>query len=96
LCPEHFTYKGHTDTIKTIAWLEDDSGFVTTSKDNAVAFWRLFTGTADGQANELEENPIWKYSYKKAVFNAVCVYRKEGSLPTVYTADSDKCVREIE
>jgi WD40 repeat protein len=54
LSPDYFNYKDHTNTIKTIAWLEDDSGFVTTSKDNKVNFWRLFPGTADGQhlANE--------------------------------------------
>jgi WD40 repeat protein len=48
LSPDNFTFKEHTDTIKTIAWLEDDSGFVTTSKDNYMAFWRLYPGTADG------------------------------------------------
>ena len=76
--------------------MDDDSGFVTTSKDNKVNFWRLFPGTGDGQHLPKETNPIWSYSAGQAIFNAVTVYREEGQLPTVYVADSNKALREIE
>ena len=93
---EKMTFKGHSDTVKCITWLEDDSGFVTTAKDNELALWRLHPGTGDGVANPNEVNPIWKFSSRKAVFNAVCVYRPDSSLPIVYTASSDKTIREVE
>ena len=93
---EKMTFKGHQDTIKCITWLEDDSGFITTGKDNELMMWRLHPGTGDGVHNPHESNPIWKFSSRKAVFNAVCTYRPEGSLPIVYAAASDKTVREVE
>jgi len=90
------TFKGHTDTVKCIEWLEDDSGFISTAKDNELFFWRLHPGTGDGVHNPLEANPVWKFSSRKAVFNAVCVYRPEGNLPLIYTVASDKTIREVE
>ena len=94
--PDKFNFRGHTDTVKCIAWLEDDSGFVTTAKDNEMALWRLHPGTGDGAQNPSEVNPIWKFSSRKAVFNAVCVYRPENNFPLVYLAASDKTIREVE
>jgi hypothetical protein len=81
--------------VKCITWLEDDTGFVTTGKDNLLSLWRLYPGTGDG-VNKEEKNPIWSYVHKKVVYNAVCVYRPDGGLPLVYAAGSDKSIREIE
>lgn len=81
--------------MKCITWLEDDTGFVTTGKDNLLSLWRLYPGTGDG-VNKEEKNPIWSYVHKKVVYNAVCVYRPDGGLPLVYAAGSDKSIREIE
>ena len=92
--PYDYTFKGHTDTVKCITWLEDDSGFITSGKDNDLALWRLHPGTGDG-ANLTETNPIWKFSSRKAVFNAVWTHRPENKLPIVYVAASDKTVREV-
>jgi len=41
-------FKYHKDTVISISWLEDDTGFVTTGKDNLLLLWRLFPGTGDG------------------------------------------------
>jgi WD40 repeat protein len=47
-CPSEFTFRGHKDAVKAITWLEDDTGFVSTGKDNMLLFWRLHPGSSDG------------------------------------------------
>jgi len=47
--------------VKAITWLEDDTGFVSSGKDNLLLFWRLYPGSSDGLASNTKEveNPIW-------------------------------------
>jgi hypothetical protein len=83
--------------VKAITWLEDDTGFISSSKDNVLIFWRLYPGSSDGLCcNTKEESSlIWKFETNKVVYNSICTYRPEGELPLIYVAGSDKNVREI-
>jgi cilia- and flagella-associated protein 57 len=37
-----FFFKGHSNFIKSISWLEDDSGFVTCGWDSSIYLWKLY------------------------------------------------------
>lgn len=52
-CPSHFKFKAHDKYIKSISWLEDDSGFVSCAWDFQIFVWKLYPGTGD-RIGELE------------------------------------------
>ena len=55
------TFEGHKTKVKQIAWLEDDSGFVSTGSDKQVIFWKV--KPAVGQ-----KNPIWTFTDENTLF----------------------------
>jgi len=62
-CPSHFKFKAHEKYIKSISWLEDDSGFVSCAWDFQIFLWKLYPGTGDDM-NTDEQNPKWEFKQK--------------------------------
>lgn len=40
--PQYFKFVAHQQPVKRIAWLEDDTGFVTCGQDAMIYVWRLY------------------------------------------------------
>jgi WD40 repeat protein len=104
--PADFTFKGHSGPVKSISWLEDDTGFATLAWDSSIFLWKLFPDKAidESGASNYENKaglPVWEFKIKNNTFNCVSIFRpepKEGEdcEPIVYcTVNSDKSIREI-
>lgn len=65
-------FKGHNSTIRAIAWLQDDSGFVTSSWDAYMYVWKLHSGSE-------ENKPAWHYRVKSVNFTSLAAYKPENS-----------------
>ena len=97
--PSEFTFKGHSHLVKSIAWLEDDTGFVTCGWDNSIFMWKLYPEKSEG--NEIVDHrvgqPTWQYTLKNQNFNCVAIYRPDGDdpEPIVYATCTDRTIREI-
>jgi len=48
-------FKKHSAYIRSIAWLEDDSGFVSSGYDEHVCLWKL---NANTEAEKLQYEPF--------------------------------------
>jgi WD40 repeat protein len=86
--PENpIVFKTHTSLIKSIAWFEDDTGFVSSGWDNAICVWKL---------KKEDHLPVWEYKMKSITFTCVTTFKPEGSLiPLVYTVGNDRTIREL-
>lgn len=40
--PQYFKFVAHQQPVKRIAWLEDDTGFVSCGQDAMIYVWRLY------------------------------------------------------
>ena len=82
-------FKAHLGLIRSIAWLEDDTGFISSGWDASIYMWKL-------NLDEGETNPIWDYKLKNVNFTCVQSFRAEGSKdPCVYATGTDKSIREL-
>lgn len=82
-------FKGHNGTIRCIAWLEDDSGFVSSGWDASIYVWKL-TGSEDNKY-------VWEYKVKGVNFTCLAAYKPEtGNKPLIYATDTIKCLRELQ
>lgn len=97
-----FFFKGHSNFIKSISWLEDDTGFVTCGWDSSIYLWKLFQDKQiDEQGGASVDSkvgqPVWEYKRLNNTFNCVAIYRPEGEdcEPVVYATCTDKSIREI-
>ena len=88
--PTHFKFSAHNQPVKRIAWLEDDTGFVTCGQDAYIHVWRLYPEPG-------ESNPAWSFNlFSKSSFSSVACFKPEGSLePLVYASGQDRSIREI-
>lgn len=87
-------FKGHNSTIRAIAWLQDDSGFVTSSWDAYMYVWRLHSGSE-------ENKPTWHYRVKSVNFTSLAAYKPEnnkenGNKQLIYATDTMRSLREIQ
>ena len=58
---ENYIFTFHKAHVKSISWLEDDSGFVSTATDSSIAVWRLPRLTASNPGEKHVNRPIWTY-----------------------------------
>lgn len=49
-----YIFKAHLGLIRSIAWLEDDTGFISSGWDASIYMWKL-------NLDKDEANPIWDY-----------------------------------
>ena len=96
-----FFFKGHSNLIKSISWLEDDTGFVSCGWDSSVYLWKLYqdpkTDDNDTSLSRIVQ-PVWEYKLKNQTFNSVAVFRPEAGdniNPVVYACATDRTIREI-
>ena len=90
-CPVNYIFKGHQGHIRSISWLEDDTGFVTSALDASIMVWKLNPG-------EGQENPVWQYKLKNVDFTCVRAFKPDNDVkaePLVYATGQDKTLREI-
>lgn len=87
---EKYIFKAHQGHIRSIAWLEDDTGLVTSAWDATICMWKL--KPAEGEAN-----PMWQLNYNNVNFTCVTVHKPENEKgpPIVYATGQDKSIREI-
>ena len=79
--------------MKRIAWLQDDSGFISCGQDAVIYYWKLYPKRDD---NSDEQNPIWSFRHQKISFSSVAVFKSvEEADPVVYATGSDRSIREI-
>jgi len=83
-------FKGHNGMIRCIAWLDDDSGFVSSGWDASIYVWKLSNGTEDNKAT-------WEYKIKGVNFTCLTTYKPEqaGSKHLIYATDTLRCLREL-
>ena len=87
-------FKGHNSTIRAIAWLQDDSGFVTSSWDAYMYVWKLHS---EGEENK----PAWHYRVKQVNFTSLAAFKPEnskenGNKQLIYATDTMRSLREIQ
>lgn len=87
--------------IKSISWLEDDTGFVTCGRDSSIFLWKLYQPKIINESGSSVESktgqPVWEYKLKNNTFNCVAIFRPEGEdcEPIVFATSTDKSIREI-
>lgn len=62
--PENYVFTWHKANIRSINWLEDDLGFVSTAADNTIAVWMLPRIYANAPPNV----PFWTFKQNNANF----------------------------
>lgn len=106
--PPHYVFKAHVGIVQCVAWLEDDSGFVSTGWDSAMYLWRLELAkprleepadagkSLDDARRPRQTNPVWEHKFKNLQVQAVVPYREEATSPlTLYMTVKDKSLREF-
>lgn len=87
--PVQYLFKSHMGHIRSIAWLDDDTGFVSSAGDSTINVWKL-------NPAENEVNPIWHYKLKNVDFTCVATFKPEGEKNSlVYATGQDKTIREL-
>ena len=84
--PVNYTFKAHSGHIRSIAWLQDDSGFVSSALDSTIHMWSL---------NQTQ--PIWSFTKANVDFTCLRVFKGDGNneVPRVFATGQDKSIREI-
>ena len=110
-CPIQYQFEGHTQPVKRICWLQDDTGFVSTGGDAIIHMWKLYpeVNPDDKEGNQPQHNPIWSFKHQKDQYSSIAVFRppvedsnkqqnqsnEQTSNLLVYATGSDKSIREI-
>lgn len=86
----NYTFKAHGGSIRSIAWLQDDTGFVSSALDTTIYYWKL-------NPKEGEQNPVWGLTVPNVDFTCLKVFKPDGdkSSPSVFATGQDKTIREI-
>jgi len=101
MIPAHFKFKKHVESVKRIAWLEDDSGFVTCGHDSQIYMWQLYPKPGE-TSTEPAKNPVWEFNNKGTHFSSIAVFKPEIDekdpqpvFPIVYATGNDHSIREL-
>jgi len=87
--PVNYTFKAHSGMIRSITWLQDDSGFVSSALDSTIHMWRL-------NPKKDQSNPVWSFTYANVDFTCLRVFKYEGDkTPSVFATGQDKSIRRI-
>lgn len=62
-CPLQFQFEDHSQPVKRIAWLEDDTGFVTCGADAKLSMWLLHPDAKPDEQGQPAQNPVWSYKH---------------------------------
>ena len=94
--PPHYVFKGHNGPIRSISWLQDDTGFVSSALDSNIIMWTL------NPKEEAKTNKVWNFQMANFDFTCLTVIKKEGqpgveknTPPSVFATCSDKKIHEI-
>jgi WD40 repeat protein len=84
------TFKAHGGTIRSIAWLADDTGFFSSALDTTIYYWTL-------NPKEGQQNPVWGLTVPSVDFTCLKVFKPDGdkTSPSVFATGQDKCIHEI-
>ena len=80
-------FKKHHGIIRSISWLEDDTGFISSGWDASIYFWKLNN-----------QEPLWVYKKKNVEFTCVTSFKAEGPQeydPYIYVSGTDRSIREL-
>lgn len=83
--PENYVFTGHKANVRSISWLKDDIGFVSTAADNTIAVWLMPRIQSNGPKNV----PLWTYRCNMVNFTSTVAYK----LP--WDKDKDKDVNTV-
>ena len=86
--PPHYKFKDHSGLIRSISWLDDDTGFVSSGWDATIFMWKLSQQTA-----------VWEHKVKNVNYTCVTSYKQEGEKTgghLVYATGTDKTIRELD
>lgn len=88
--PSEYIFKAHIGPIRSIAWLNDDTGFVSSAWDATIYMWTL-------NPKEGEQNPVWGKKLQNVEFTCVKAYKPDGekTSPLVFATGMDKSIREF-
>lgn len=81
--PPNYTFKAHTGPIRSITWLPDDTGFVSSALDTTIFMWTL-------NPKEDESNPVWEHKIPSVDFTCLRVFKKDDKTsPSVFATSQD-------
>ena len=88
--PVQYVFKAHSGPIRSIAWLQDDTGFVSSAFDTTINYWTL-------NPKPGEKNPVWGLTVPNVDFTCLKVYKPDGdrTSPSVFATGQDKSIIEI-
>ena len=69
--PLQYTFKAHSGPIRSISWLHDDTGFVSSALDSTIHMWRL-------NPKEDQSNPDWSFTMANVDFTCLRVRNPDG------------------
>lgn len=101
-CPEKYIFKEHLGRVKSVAWLDDDSGFVSAGQDGLCISWRLNPDNleiinAERKSEDIivtKSSVLYKVEARMSKFSDVAV--KTESKNIFYTVSEDRHLKEIE
>ena len=85
--PINYVFKKHHGIIRSIDWLEDDTGFISSGWDASIYFWKLN-----------DQEPQWVFKKKNVEFTCVTSFKAEGPQehePYIYVSGTDRTIREL-
>lgn len=85
--PPHMQFKGHSNKVRTIAWTEDDLGFVSAGWDGAIYEWRFYMRG--------EVSHVQNFTQKGINFSSVLVTPGKGGEKAIFAVSNDRLIREI-
>lgn len=85
--PANYVFTWHKANVRSISWLEDEVGFVSSDADCTIAVWML---PRQVQNAELPA-PLWTYKTKSLVnINSVIAFRIPGEIEKDHKTTNDK------
>lgn len=69
--PESYVFTWHRANVRSISWLENDIGFVSTAADNTIAVWLM----PRIQSSVAPNVPLWTYKCNQVNFTSTFAYK---------------------
>lgn len=90
---ENYIFQWHNANVRTITWLEDEIGFVSTGGDNRMALWLLPRATGPSSEQSVKQpKPLWTYPNKGKLgpeFTCTVAYKIEREKDKDKNAEKD-------